>query len=159
MVPQVGSPPAGRMKVARARFLPRGSAGSRQRGSSFSSAAFLGPTSGQRGGHQRQEQLVVTGDGIAMRFRSAVAAGGGGGTLHYILQRTVVLNKVEVRRGNRAQRNAKIAHDGNGFQKNFRQENGRAPVEVNTPGIHLLHQPPTQPKNFMPAVATPPPPP
>src|SRR5258708_40276743 len=140
MVPQVWIPLAGRMKVARARFLPRGSAGCRRRGSSFSSAAFLGPTSGQRGGDERQEQLGGASDGVAVRFRSAVAAGGGGGTLHYILQRRVGLNKVEVCRGNRAQRNAKIAHDGNGFQKNFRQEAGGAPIEKGAPGMQRLYQ-------------------
>src|SRR5260370_26367060 len=139
MVPQVWIPPAGRTKVARARFLPRGSAGCRRRGSSVSSAAFLGPTSGQRGGDERQEQLVVASDGVAVRFRSAVAAGGGGGTLHYILQRTGGLNKVEVCRGNRAQRNAKIAHDGNGFQKNFMQEDGGPPIKITAPRIPLLY--------------------
>src|SRR5712692_12027473 len=69
------------------------SAGCRRRGSSFSSAAFLGPAGGQGGGHERQEQLVVAGDGVAMRFRSAAATGGRGGTLHYIVQRPVVLDK------------------------------------------------------------------
>jgi len=83
---------------------------------------------------------VVAGDGVAVRFRSAVAASGRGGTLHYILQRTVVLNKVEVRRGNGAERNAEISNDAHGFEKNFGKQDGRAPVEINAAGMHLLDE-------------------
>jgi len=50
----------------------------------FQGRAFLGPPGGQRGGNQRQEQLVMAGDGIAPGFRSAAAGGGHGRTLHYI---------------------------------------------------------------------------
>src|SRR6266436_5770316 len=153
MVPQVWIPPAGRTKVARARFLPRGSAGYRRRGSSFSRTAFLGPTGGQRSGNERQEQLVVAGDGVAVRLRAALDATGSGGTLHYILQRTVVLNKVEVRRGNGAWWNAKIAHDGNGFEKNLRQQDGGAPIEINAAGMHLLHKRAEQTKVAMSGIA------
>src|SRR5256712_8438269 len=81
---------------------------------------------------------MMAGDGVAGRTRTAAAAAGSGRTLHYILQRTVVLNKVEVRGGNRAKRNAEIADHGDGFEKNFRQQNGGTPVEVNTAGMHLL---------------------
>src|SRR6266849_7009482 len=84
-------------KVASRDLARAASADCRRSSSSCSSAAFLGPACGQRGGDQRQEQLVVAGDGVAARFRSAAAPGGRGGTLHYILQRTVVLDKVEVR--------------------------------------------------------------
>ena len=63
-----------------------------------------------------------------------------GGALHYILQRTVVLDKVEVRSSNRVERNAEIANHGDRFQKNLGQENGRAPIEINTAGMHLLHK-------------------
>src|SRR5437879_10218740 len=92
-IPLAGRMPAGQKKAARALFLPAGFAGCRRRGSSFSRMAFLGPTGRQRGRDQRQKQLVVAGDGVAVRCRSDVAAEGGGGTLHYILQRTIVLNK------------------------------------------------------------------
>src|SRR6266436_7483773 len=153
MVPQVWIPPAGRTKVARARFLPRGSAGYRRRGSSFSRTAFLGPTGGQRSGNERQEQLVVAGDGVAVRLRAALDATGSGGTLHYILQRTVVLNKVEVRRGNGAWWNAKIAHDGNGFEKNLGQQDGGAPIEIDAAGMHLLHKRAEQSKVVMSGIA------
>src|SRR5438445_7600438 len=81
---------------------------------------------------------MVAGDGVAVRIRSAAAAARSGGTLHYILQRTVELNKVEVRRGNRAKRDAEIADHRDGFEKDFRQQNGRTPVEVNAAGMHLL---------------------
>src|ERR1700674_1034632 len=114
------------------------SADSRRRGSSFSGAAFLGPAGGQRGGDERHEQLVVSGDGVAVRSQSTPAGAWGGGTLHYILQRTVVLNKVEVRSGNRAERDAEIADDGNGFEENFGQEDGGAPIKIDAAGMHLL---------------------
>src|SRR5713101_6108505 len=81
---------------------------------------------------------MVAGDGVAVRIRTSAAAAGSGGTLHYILQRTVVLNKVEVRRSNRAKRHAEIADHRDGFEKDFRQQNGRTPVEVNAAGMHLL---------------------
>src|SRR5712691_9647056 len=126
--------------VARDGSDPAGLKGCRRRGSSFSSAAFLGPTGGQRGGDERQEQLVMPGDCVAARFRSAAAAGRGGGTLHYILHRTVVLDKVEIRCSNGAQRDSEISHDGNGFEKYLRQKNGGAPIEVHAAGMHLLHQ-------------------
>src|SRR6266851_3044134 len=116
-------PPPAQTKAAREDFPPDCSAGCRRRCSSFSSAALLGPASGQRGGDERQEQLVVTGDGVAVRCRSAAAVGWRGGALHYILHRTVVLDKVEIRGGNRAKRNAKIAHDRNSLQKNLGQKN------------------------------------
>src|SRR5207245_8029698 len=110
-----------------------------QRDSSFSKTHLFRPTRGQRGGDERQKQLVVAGDGVAVRFGTAAAAGSGG-TLHYILQRTVVLNKVEVRSGNRAQRDAQVANDGNGFEKNFRQEDGGTPIEIDAAGMHLLDE-------------------
>src|SRR6516162_5232840 len=59
-------------------------------------SASLRPSCRQSRRHERQQQLVVPGDGKATRLRSLVAAAGSGGTLHYILQRAVVLNKVEV---------------------------------------------------------------
>ncbi len=83
---------------------------------------------------------MVAGDGIAVRFRSAPATGGCGGTLHYILQRTVVLDKVEVRGGDGTEWDAEIADDGNGFEKNFRQQDGGAPIEIDAAGVHLLNE-------------------
>jgi len=83
---------------------------------------------------------VVAGDGVAVRFRSAAASTGRGGTLHYILQRTVVLNKVEVRGGNGAERDAEIANERDGFEKNFGKQDGGAPVEIDAAGMHLLDQ-------------------
>src|SRR5712692_1071944 len=132
---------AHRSPMVASRDLARAaSAGCRRTGSSCSSAPFLGPAGGQRGGHERQEQLVVAGDGVAVRFRSAAAVGGRGRTLHYILQRTVVLDKVEVGSGNGAERDPEIADDGNGFEKNFGQQDGGAPVEIDAVGMHLLHK-------------------
>src|SRR5258708_25284627 len=98
---------------------------------------FLGPTGGQRGGNERQKQLVMAGDGVAARFRFAAATLGGGGALHYILHRTVVLDKVKVRRSNGAGGHAEIANDRNGFEENFGQTNAGAPVKINTARSHL----------------------
>src|SRR6267143_3290967 len=139
-------PPPAQTKAAREDFPPDCSAGCRQRGSSFSSAALLGPASGQRGGDERQEQLVVTGDGVAVRCRSAAAVGWRRGALHYILQRTVVLDKVEVGRGDGPERDAEIANDGNGFEKNFGQKDGRAPIEIDAAGMHLLDESAEEPE-------------
>src|SRR6267378_1487859 len=131
-----------RRKVASRDLAPAASADCRRRGSWYLSAAFFGPAGGQRGGNERQEQLVVAGDGVAVRFGSAAAAAaaGSGGTLYYILQRTVVLDKVEVRGGDGAERDAEIANDGNGFQKNFGQKDGGAPIEIDAAGMHPLDQ-------------------
>src|SRR3989454_11611858 len=82
----------------------------------------------------------MAGDSVAARFRSAAAALGSGGTLHYILQRTVVLDKVEVRSSNGAERYAEIADDRDGFEEDFGQENGGAPVEIDAAGMHLLDE-------------------
>jgi len=105
-----------------------------------SRARFPWPASGQRSGDERQEQLVVAGNSVAVRFRSAAAVRGRGWTLHYILQRTVVLNKVEVRGGNGTERDAEIADDGNGFEKNFGEQDGGTPIEINAAGMHLLDE-------------------
>ena len=70
----------------------------------------------------------MAGDRIAARRLSFAAMRGSGGTLNYILQRTVVLNKVEVGGGDRTKRDAEIAHYGDGFQKNLWEQNGGAPV-------------------------------
>src|SRR5258707_2932372 len=101
---------------------------------------FLRPTGGQRGGNERQKQLVMAGYGVAARFRSAAAALGSGGALHYILHRTVVLDKVEVRSSNGAEGHAEIADDRNGFEENFGQENGGAPAEIHAARMHLLDE-------------------
>src|SRR5690349_12847180 len=89
-------------------LLPAVSANCRRTESSFSCAPVLGPAGCQCRCHERQKQLVVAGNGIAMRFRSALPPAGSGGTLYYILQRTIVLNKVKVRRSNGAQGDAEI---------------------------------------------------
>src|SRR4029077_8695840 len=86
------------------------------------------PAADQCSGYQRQEQFVVAGDGIAARLLSFAAMRGSCGAPHYILQRTIVLDKVEVGGGDGAKRNAKVAHDGHGFQENFWEQNGGAPI-------------------------------
>src|SRR5260370_25538638 len=73
LVPQVPIPPAGQTKNVPGNFLPGACADCRQRGSSFSSAAFLVPAGGQLGGHVLQKQTAVARDGVSVRFRSAPA--------------------------------------------------------------------------------------
>src|SRR6266404_5869478 len=98
------------------------------------------PAACQSRGYQRKEQFVMASDGIAPRPLSFAAMRGSGGTLNYILQRTVVLNKVEVGGGDRAKRNAEIAHNGDGFQENLGKQHSGAPIEIDASGMHLLHQ-------------------
>ena len=71
---------------------------------------------------------MVARDGVAVRLLSFAAMRGSSGTPDYILQRTVVLNKVEVGGGDGAKRDAEIAHYGDSFQKNLGEQNGGAPV-------------------------------
>ena len=63
-------------------------------------------------------------DGVAARFRFASSAFGYGGTLHYILQRTVVLDKVKVGGGDWLQGHTEIARDAHSFQENFGKKHG-----------------------------------
>jgi hypothetical protein len=51
-----------------------------------------------------------------------------------------VLDKVEVRGGDGAERDAEIADDAHGFEKDFGEQDGRAPVEINAAGMHLLDE-------------------
>src|SRR6266436_4568415 len=82
----------------------------------------------------------MAGDGVAVRLLSLAATPGSCGTPDYILQRTVVLNKVEVGGGDRAKRKAEIAHNGDGFQENHGKQHSGAPIEIDASGMHLLHQ-------------------
>ena len=81
----------------------------------------------------------MAGDSVAARLLSFAATRGSCGTPYYILQRAVVLNKVEVGRGDGAKRKAEIAHNGYGFQENLWEQNRGAPIEIDAPGVHLLH--------------------
>src|SRR5207245_9522570 len=117
------------------------------RGPGLSSKRLMGPLSAslrpscrQGRSHERQQQLVVAGDGKAARHRSFVAAAGSGGTLDHILQRAVVLNKVEVGCRNGTERYPQVAHHRNGLQKNLRQQHRRTPVEINPARMHLLNE-------------------
>src|SRR3984893_7377032 len=98
------------------------------------------PAAHQGGGYQRQEQFVMASDGVAARLLSFAAMRGSCGTPHYILQRTIVLNKVEVGGGDGSKRNAEVAHYGDSFQENLGEKNGRAPIQIDAAGVHLLHQ-------------------
>src|SRR5262245_1669382 len=64
------------------------------------------------GGYERKQDFVVTCDGIPLSSGNAPFFGRRG-TLHYILQWTIVLDKVEVCRCNGSKGNAQITHDGN----------------------------------------------
>src|SRR5260370_13181795 len=81
----------------------------------------------------------MAGDGIAARLLSLASVRGSCGAPHYILQRTIVLNKVEVVGGDGAKRNAKVAHDGHGFQENLWEQDCRAPILLAAVGGHLFH--------------------
>ena len=81
-------------------------------------------------------------EGVAARlfgfFGGGVFAGcGGRWTPDDVLQRAVMLQKIEIGGGDRAQRRAEIARDGDGLQKNLRQDHRGAPVEIDAAGMHL----------------------
>ena len=82
---------------------------------------------------------MVAGDGVAARLLSFAAMRGSCGAPHYILQRTVVLNKVEVGSCDGPKGNAEIANDGDGFQENLGKQNRGTPIQVDAAGMHLLH--------------------
>src|SRR5260370_37560151 len=81
----------------------------------------------------------MAGDGVAVRLLSLAATPGSCGTPDYILHRAVVLNKVEVGGGDRAKRKAEIAHNGDSFQENLGEQYSGTPIEIDAPGVHLLH--------------------
>src|SRR5579884_354999 len=85
------------------------------------------PTGKQGRGKKRQQQFVVAGEGIPMRIRSTAAAQRRSGTLDDVLRGAVMLDEIEVRRGDGTQRDAQIAHDG-------------APVEIDAARVHFLHE-------------------
>src|SRR5260370_33525228 len=82
----------------------------------------------------------MAGDGVAVRLLSLAATPGSCGTPDYILHRAVVLNKVEVGGGDRAKRKAEISHNGDSFQENLGEQYSRPPIEIEAPGVHLLHE-------------------
>ena len=64
---------------------------------------------------------MMASDGVAARLLSFAATVRSCGAPYYILQRTVVLNKVEVGSSDGPKRKAEVAHDGDGFQENLGQ--------------------------------------
>src|SRR5690349_14238287 len=80
----------------------------------------------------------MAGNRKAPGFRSFVVAAGSGGTLHYILQRPIVLDKVEVGRSNGAEWHAEVPYHGNSLQENLREQNRGAPVEIDAAWMHQL---------------------
>lgn len=77
--------------------------------------------------------------GIAARFRFA-SASGLDGPLNDILERAIMLNEIEVGGCDGLERHSKVAHDGNGLKKNFRQKHSRSPIQVDTARVHLFHE-------------------
>ena len=82
----------------------------------------------------------MAGDGEAARMRPRSPVYKGRRALHYIVQRTVVLDKVEVCSSDWTKGHAEISNDGDGFQEHFRKKHGGTPVEIHTGGMHLLHE-------------------
>src|SRR3979411_352201 len=82
----------------------------------------------------------MAGGGEAARLLSFAALRRSSWTPNYILQRTVVLNKVEVGGGDGTKRDAEIAHYGDSFQKNLWEQNSGAPIQIDAAGMHLLHE-------------------
>ena len=74
----------------------------------------------KRGGEQRNHDFVMAGDGVA------VAAGARVRAFDHIDLGPVVLQEIEIDRGEVGERMAEIADHGNSFQENFRQHHRRA---------------------------------
>src|ERR1700751_3081275 len=89
---------------------------------------------------------MVSGNGVTVRFGTSTSGLGCRRTLHYILQWAIVLDKVKVCGGDRSQRNAQIPYDRDRLQEYFRQEHGRAPIQVYATRVHFFHQPAEQPE-------------
>ena len=51
-----------------------------------------------------------------------------------------MLQEVEVGGGNRLQPRSQVAYGRDSLEENFREQNGRAPVQIDTVGLHALHQ-------------------
>src|SRR5262249_47194966 len=63
-----------------------------------------------------------------------------GGPLYDVLQRSVMLDEIEICGGDGAQGHAEIANDGNSFEKNFGQEHSGTPIEIYAARMHFFHE-------------------
>ena len=75
----------------------------------------------------------MAGDGVA------VAAGASVRALNHVEFRAVVLEEIEIHRGEIRERISKIADHGNSFQENFRQQDGGANIKIDTAIVHFLY--------------------
>ncbi len=88
---------------------------------------------------QGHHDFVMAGERVAGGFFRVAKIGGGRigrGALDDVLQRTVMLQEIEIRGGDGAKRRAEIARDGDSLQKDFGQNDGGAPVQINAAGMH-----------------------
>ena len=96
------------------------------------------------GSEQRQKNFVMAGNGVTARFFGfgfAIFAGrAGGGALDDVLQRAIVLEEIEIGRGDGTKRRAEIADHGDGFEKNLGQNDGGSPVEIHAAGMHFANE-------------------
>lgn len=89
---------------------------------------------------------MVSGEGVAAGGFGGVILGSrtfckaGGGAFDDVLERAVVLQEIEIGRGDGTQRRTEIARDGDGFEKNLGQDDGRAPVQVDAAGVHFANE-------------------
>src|SRR5690348_10459034 len=91
----------------------------------------------ERGGEQRQENFVMAGDGVASgSFGGVRIFGGRRGALDDILQRAIVLEKIEIGRRDGTKRSAQIANNSDSLEEDFRQDDSRAPIEIDAAGVH-----------------------
>src|SRR5690348_3049757 len=91
----------------------------------------------ERGGEEWQEYFVMARNGVASGFFGGVRIfGGRRGALDDVLQRAVMLEKIEIGGRDGTKRNAQIANDSDSLEKNFRQDDRRAPIEIDAAGVH-----------------------
>ena len=92
------------------------------------------------GGEQRNHDFVMAGDGVA------VSAGARMRAFDHVDFGPIMLQEIEVDRGEISQRMAEVAHHGNRFQEYFWQHHGRANIEIDAAVIDVFDERTEQPK-------------
>ena len=85
-------------------------------------------------GEQRDHDFVMAGDGVA------VSAGARVRTFHDVDLGPVMLEEIEIDRGEVGERMAEVADHGNSFQEYLGQHHGRANIEIDAAVVNVLHQ-------------------
>src|SRR5579871_7034269 len=94
-------------------------------------------------GEQRDHDLVMAGDGVAMTAGSCM------GSFNDIYSRAIVLQEIEIHRREIGERIPEISDHGDRLQEHFRQQDGGADIEIDPAVVHLFYQRAEQPEVSM----------